>query len=87
MWPPNILIQIHMSTFYCREMEENSSIVPLPKSAGKELMTQSEDVSLSMLKASDIDKAINVKAYRKWTVANKEGRPVLFCCMLLDKQV
>ena len=76
-----------MTTFSYREMEENSSTVPLPKSTCKELMTESEDVNLSMLKASDIDKAINVKAYRKWTVANKNGRPTMFCCMLIDKQV
>ena len=25
--------------------------------------------------------------YRKWTVTNKESKPVLFCCMLLDQQV
>lgn len=70
-----------------RKMDENSTIVESSKATGKEIMAQPEIVSLADLTACDIDKTLYVKAYRKWTVTNKHGRPVMFCCMLLDKQV
>ncbi|PWA83855.1 hypothetical protein CTI12_AA163510 [Artemisia annua] len=69
------------------KMEKESSIVSLPRSTGKEIMSEAESVSLSMLKPSDVDKTLKVKAYRKWTVTNQYGKPVLFCCMLIDQQV
>ena len=68
-------------------MDQSSSTVPLTESKGKELVTQTDDISLASLKATDTDKAIYVKVYRKWTVTNKNARPVIFCCMLIDRQV
>ena len=68
-------------------MEQTSSIVPSSHSTGKEIVTQTETITLDNLKESDTGKAICVKVYRKWTPTNKQARPVLFCCMLIDKQV
>ena len=68
-------------------MEPSSSIVASAQSTGKAIVTHSEDISLNDLKETDTGKAIYVKVYRKWTPTNKQGRPVLFCCMLIDRQV
>ena len=68
-------------------MEQVSSIVKSSESMGKEIITHAEDNSLAMIKATDTDKAIYVKAYRKWTPTNRLGKPVLFCCLLIDRQV
>ncbi|PWA99913.1 hypothetical protein CTI12_AA000430 [Artemisia annua] len=69
------------------EMEPGSSIVKSCESTGKEIITSSEDISLATIKATDTDKALCVRAYRKWTPTNKNGKPVLFCCPLIDRQV
>lgn len=66
-------------------MEQESSIVPSDK--GKQIVTEPEEVNLGSLKESDIGKILHVKVYRKWTPTNQQGKPVVFCCMLLDKQV
>ena len=68
-------------------MDKDSSIVESSKDAGKEIMVLPENVSLADLKESDIGKTLYVKAYRKWTVTNKHGKPVMFYCMLVDKKV
>ena len=68
-------------------MDEQSSIVTSAMSTGKEIMTGSETINLAIIKPSDIGKVLRVKAYRKWTVANKHGKPTLFCCMFIDQQV
>lgn len=68
-------------------MEQVSSIVTSSESTGKEIITHPEDISLATIKATDTDKAIYVKAYRKWTPTNRLGKPVLFCCLLIDRQV
>ena len=68
-------------------MEQASSSVPTAKSTGKAIVTKPEDTSLKDLKESDTGKAVYVKVYRKWTPTNKQGKPVLFCCMLIDRQV
>jgi hypothetical protein len=76
-----------MHSILYRKMDKDSTIVESSKATGKEIMAQPENVSLANLTACDVDKTFYVKAYRKWTVTNKHGRPVMFCCMLLDKQV
>ena len=68
-------------------MDEQCSIVTSATSKGKEIMTESETISLAIIKPSDIGKVLRVKAYRKWTVTNKNGKPTLFCCMFIDQQV
>ena len=68
-------------------MEPSSSIVPSAQSTEKAIVTHSDDISLNDLKETDVGKAIYVKVYRKWTPTNKQGRPVLFCCMLIDRHV
>ena len=68
-------------------MEQTSSIVAAAKSTGKAIMTETEDICLNDLKESDTGKAIYVKIYRKWTPTNKQGKPVVFCCMLIDRRV
>ena len=68
-------------------MEQSPSTVPLPKSTGKEIVTQAEHISVANLKPSDTDKALYLKVYRKWTPTNKNGRPMLLCCILIDEQV
>ena len=68
-------------------MDEASSIVASAEPKGKEIVVDSEDVSLATLTVSDTDKSIYVKAYRKWTVANKNGKPLMFHCMFIDRQV
>ncbi|PWA49024.1 hypothetical protein CTI12_AA485540 [Artemisia annua] len=69
-----------------RKMDEGSSIVDSSKATGKEIMVQPENVSLADLTEADIGKTLYVKTYRKWKITNKHGKPVMFCCMLLDKQ-
>ena len=68
-------------------MEQTSSIVPSSDSKGKEIVTHSEETSLADLKETDHGQVIYAKVYRKWTPTNKQGRPVLFCVILIDKQV
>lgn len=68
-------------------MEQVSSIVTSSESTGKEITTHPEDITLATIKATDTDKAIYVKAYRKWTPTKKLGTPVLICCLLIDRQV
>ena len=68
-------------------MEQTSSIVPSSESKGKEIVTHSEEIALADLKESDTGKAIYVKVYRKWIPTNKQSKPVVFCCILIDKQV
>ena len=68
-------------------MGQVSSNFRLSESTGKEIVTHPEDISLATIKAIDTDKAIYVKAYRKWTPTNRLGKPVLFCCLLIDRQV
>ena len=70
-----------------RQMEQTSSIVPSSSSKGKEIVAQSEEASLAALKETDLGKVIHVKVYRKWIPTNKQGKPVVFCVMLIDKQV
>ena len=67
--------------------ETVTSIVETSKSKGKEVIAHVEDIALANLKATDTDKAIYVRVYRKWTPTNRQGRPVVFCCMLIDRQV
>ncbi|PWA75763.1 hypothetical protein CTI12_AA057750 [Artemisia annua] len=45
-----------------QKMEKESSIVALPRSTGKEVMSEAESISLSMLKPSDIDKTLKVQS-------------------------
>lgn len=68
-------------------MDQSSSIVTSSTSTGKQVVTASQDISLANIKESDTDKGICVKVYRKWTPTNKQGKPVLFCCVLIDQQV
>ncbi|PWA98868.1 helitron helicase-like domain-containing protein [Artemisia annua] len=70
-----------------QKMDEGSSIVVSAEPKGKEVVADSQDISLATLTVSDTDKSIYVKAYRKWTIANKNGKPIMFCCMLIDRQV
>ncbi|PWA42012.1 hypothetical protein CTI12_AA548580 [Artemisia annua] len=70
-----------------QKMAEASSIVASPKTTDKEIMTEPEDVSLASLTPSDIGKTIYVKAYRKWTLTNKQGKPTMFCCMFIDHAI
>ncbi|PWA87518.1 hypothetical protein CTI12_AA129720 [Artemisia annua] len=81
--PPKVM---SMKMYYAK-MEQSSSIVPLSESKGKSIITQQDTINLSDLKLTDTDKAIHVKAYRKWTPTNKHGKPVIFCCMLIDSQI
>lgn len=71
----------------CSQMEQTSSIVPSSDSKGKEIVAQSEEVSLANIKQSDTGKVVHVRVYRKWTPTNRQARPVVFCCMLIDRQV
>ena len=68
-------------------MDQTSSIVPSSDAKGKEIVTHSEEISLADLKETDHDKVIYAKVYRKWTPTNRQGKPVVFCVMLIDKQV
>ncbi|PWA63447.1 hypothetical protein CTI12_AA352830 [Artemisia annua] len=70
-----------------QKMDEASSIVTSAKSTGKEIITEPESINLAMIKPSDIGKVLYVKAYRKWTVTTKNGKPTLFCCMFIDQQI
>ncbi|PWA87802.1 hypothetical protein CTI12_AA126660 [Artemisia annua] len=69
-----------------RQLKSTSSIVPSSSSKGKEIVAQSEEASLAALKETDHGKVIHVKVYRKWIPTNKQGKPVVFCVMLIDKQ-
>ena len=68
-------------------MDEVSSIVVSAEPTGKEIVVASDDITVASLTTSDTNKTIYVKVYRKWTITNKNGKPVLFCCMLIDRQV
>ena len=68
-------------------MEQTSSIVASAESKGKEIVAESEEVSLHDIKETDTGKAIYVKVYRKWTPTNRQAKPVIFCCMLIDREV
>ena len=81
----HLSLLFHVSTY--NQIEQTSSIVLSSDSKGKEIVTYSEEISLVDLKESDIGKAIYAKVYRKWTPANKQVKPVLFCLMLINKQV
>ena len=81
------LMQIYICSTSHRKMDEGSSTVVSTKPTGKEINTDTETASLATLTESDIGKSIYVKAYRKWTVTNKNGKPIMFCSMLLDRQV
>lgn len=84
-------MNIHLTLLFpilnYRQMEQTSSIVPSSDDKGKQIVTHSEGISLADLTETDHDKVIYVKAYRKWTPTNKQGKPVVFCVMLIDKQV
>ncbi|PWA35690.1 hypothetical protein CTI12_AA608270 [Artemisia annua] len=67
-------------------MAGTSHDISLPKSHGKEIITQPDTTNLLDLKLTDLDKCIFVKVYRKWTVNNKASIPVLHRCILLDQQ-
>ncbi|PWA60222.1 hypothetical protein CTI12_AA381250 [Artemisia annua] len=69
------------------EMEQTSSIVPSSNSTGKEIVAHSQEITLANLKESDTGKVICARVYRKWTPTNRQGKPVLFCIMLIDKEV
>ena len=68
-------------------MEPSSSIVPLTEPIGKAIVTKADDIGIKNLKESDTGKSIYVRVYRKWTPTNKLGRPIMFCCMLIDRKV
>lgn len=68
-------------------MDSSSGIVPSDESTGKAIIPISDDVGLNNLKESDIGRPVYVKVYRKWVPTNKQGKPVVFCCMLIDRQV
>ena len=68
-------------------MEPSSSIVPLAESKGKTVVAETDDIGLKNLTESDTGKPIYVRVYRKWTPTNKQGRPIMFCCMLIDRKV
>ncbi|PWA61719.1 hypothetical protein CTI12_AA370850 [Artemisia annua] len=72
---------------YYAQMEHSSSIVASGQPTGKAIVTHSDDIGLNNLKETDTGKAIYVKVYRKWIPTNKQGKPVVFCCMLIDGQV
>lgn len=64
-----------------RLMATSSSHDPASKNIGKMITIQPEVVSLAELKPTDINKAIEVKVYRKWTAANlPDPTPTGFCC-------
>lgn len=54
---------------------------------GKQIVVHPQETNLLSLKATDFDKCIHVKVYRKWTVVNKASMPVMHCCILLDQEV
>ncbi|PWA91345.1 hypothetical protein CTI12_AA091390 [Artemisia annua] len=67
-------------------MAGTSDTMSLMESRGKEIVTQEDSSRLLKLKATDLDKSIHVKVYRKWTVTNKASMPVMHSCILLDKE-
>lgn len=68
-------------------MEQTPRIVSSSDSTGKEIVAHSQEITLANLKESDTNKAIYARVYRKWTPTNRQGKPVLFCIMLIDKEV
>ena len=68
-------------------MEQVSSTLPPSGSKGKEIAAESQEITLAGITQSDSGKAIHVRVYRKWMPTNRQGRPVLFCCILTDQQV
>ena len=68
-------------------MDHSSSIITSEQSTSKAIVTHLDDIALNNLKETDTRKAICVKVYRKWIPTNKQGKPVVFCCMLIDRQV
>ena len=68
-------------------MDDSSITVPSDQSTGKAIVSVSDDIGLNNLKETDIGKPVYVKVYRKWVPTNKQGKPVVFCCMLIDQQV
>ncbi|PWA39587.1 hypothetical protein CTI12_AA570420 [Artemisia annua] len=68
------------------QMEPSSSIVPFTEPTSKAIVAETNDIGLKDLKETDTGKPIYVRVYRKWTPTNKQGRPILFCCMLIDRK-
>ena len=68
-------------------MAGTSETGSLTKSEGKQVVIHSQETNLLSLKATEFDKCIHVKVYRKWTVLNKASMPVMYCCILLDQHV
>ncbi|PWA80261.1 hypothetical protein CTI12_AA198250 [Artemisia annua] len=64
-----------------------SDTMALSEARGKEIITQPDNTKLVDLKATDLDKTIYIKVYRKWTVTNKASLPTMHSCILLDQQV
>ncbi|PWA57440.1 hypothetical protein CTI12_AA407610 [Artemisia annua] len=53
---------------------------------GKAIVAQLQDITLATINESDAGKPLHVRVYRKWTPTNKQGKPVMFCCILIDHQ-
>ena len=67
-------------------MDEQCSIVTSATSKGKEIMTESETISLAIIKPSDIGKVLRVKAYRKWTAqTSMESQHFSVACSLTSR--
>lgn len=66
-------------------MDQSDTIVEATDSRGKQIVTQAEDIHLANLKATDTGKTIYMKVYQKWTPTNRLGKPILFCCMLIER--
>ncbi|PWA33157.1 DNA helicase Pif1-like protein [Artemisia annua] len=54
--------------------------------ASQAIIAQSGDITLADIKESDAGKPLQVRVYRKWTPTNKQGKLVMFCCILIDRQ-
>ncbi|PWA45080.1 hypothetical protein CTI12_AA521300 [Artemisia annua] len=67
-------------------MAGTSNTMSLAEARGKEIVTQPDNTKLVTLKATNLDKSIYVKVYRKWTLTNKASLPVMHCCILLDQE-
>ncbi|PWA69614.1 hypothetical protein CTI12_AA297070 [Artemisia annua] len=67
---------------------QDTTLAKLKESeAGQGIIAQSEDVTLANIEESDAGKPLHVRVYRKWTPTNKQGKPVMFSCILIDRQV
>ncbi|PWA98496.1 hypothetical protein CTI12_AA017680 [Artemisia annua] len=77
--------QMSMKMFYAT-MAGTSNTMSLTEARGKEIIAQEDSIKLVTLKATDLDKTIHVKVYRKWTITNKASMPSLHCCILVDKE-